>query len=433
MKIAVIGSGITGLAAAYELSKAGHHVEMLEKDSAAGGIAGTFGYDGFNLEKYYHHFFKSDKYTMELLKELGIQNKIHWLRSSMGFFIDGKCYDFGTPVSLLKLKPLSLWDKFKFGTATLKILGESDWKKLENITASEWILKNASKGVYDKIWKPLLVTKFSEQYRDIAMSWLWGKIKLRGNSKENGKEVLGYIEGSEQLMIDRLLERLQEKNASVYYNCQVDSIMRNGKLKVRCGDKEMEYDKIICTVPLPQFLKMAVEVLPQGYVKGLSSIEYTAVSCTILMLDRQFSKYYWLNIGDENIPFGGLIEHTNLLGTEEYGGRHILYISNYLYKSSPYYSMNEEELLNAYTPYLKRINPGFTKDWVKDVLVFRDEWAQPVIKKGYSIIKPGYETPVPGLYIANMCSIYPEDRGVNYAIREGIACARTAMDNTSGQ
>lgn len=433
MKIAVIGSGITGLAAAYELSKAGHHVEMLEKDSAAGGIAGTFGYDGFNLEKYYHHFFKSDKYTMELLKELGIQNKIHWLRSSMGFFIDGKCYDFGTPVSLLKLKPLSLWDKFKFGTATLKILGESDWKKLENITASEWILKNASKGVYDKIWKPLLATKFSEQYRDIAMSWLWGKIKLRGNSKENGKEVLGYIEGSEQLMIDRLLERLQEKNASVYYNCQVDSIMRNGKLKVRCGDKEMEYDKIICTVPLPQFLKMAVEVLPQGYVKGLSSIEYTAVSCTILMLDRQFSKYYWLNIGDENIPFGGLIEHTNLLGTEEYGGRHILYISNYLYKSSPYYSMNEEELLNAYTPYLKRINPGFTKDWVKDVLVFRDEWAQPIIKKGYSIIKPGYETPVPGLYIANMCSIYPEDRGVNYAIREGIACARAAMDNTSRQ
>jgi protoporphyrinogen oxidase len=428
MKIAVIGAGITGLSAAYELSKAGHDVELLEKDSMAGGIAGTFEYDGFALEKYYHHFFKSDQYTMELLKELGIQNKIRWLKSSMGFFIDGECYDFGTPVSLLKLKPLSLMDKFKFGTAMLKILGEKDWKKLEDITASEWILKNASKGVYNKIWKPLLVTKFSEQYGDIAMSWLWGKIKLRGNSKEKGKEVLGYIDGSEELMIDRLLEELQERNVDIYYNCQVDSIEKNGQLKVRCGDKERTYDKIICTSPLPQFLGMAGEVLPQGYIKGLSSIEYTAVSCTILILDRQFSQYYWLNIGDESIPFGGLIEHTNLMGTEEYGGNHILYISNYVYKNSPYYSMNAEELLEAYTPYLKRINPDFKKSWVKDVLAFKDEWAQPVIKRGYSRIKPSYETPVPGLYIANMCSIYPEDRGVNYAIREGIASARAAME-----
>jgi protoporphyrinogen oxidase len=173
---------------------------------------------------------------------------------------------------------------------------------------------------------------------------------------------------------------------------------------------------------------MAGEVLPQGYIKGLSSIEYTAVSCTILILDRQFSQYYWLNIGDESIPFGGLIEHTNLMGTEEYGGNHIIYISNYVYKNSPYYSMNAEELLEAYTPYLKRINPDFKKSWVKDVLAFRDEWAQPVIKRGYSRIKPSYETPVPGLYIANMCSIYPEDRGVNYAIREGIASARAAME-----
>ena len=428
MKIAVIGTGITGLSAAYELSKHGYKVELFEKDSSAGGIAGTFEYDGFLLEKYYHHFFKSDQYTMELLRELGIQNKIQWMKSSMGFFLDGECYDFGTPISLLKLKPLSLLDKIKFGIATLKILGEKDWKKLEETTAKEWILKNASKGVYNKIWKPLLVTKFSEQYEDITMSWLWGKIKLRGNSKEKGKEVLGYIDGSEQLMIDKLLEKLHLGGICIHYNSQVDRITKNGQLKVNCGEKEAEYDKVICTTPLPQFLEMAHEVLPQGYIKGLGSIEYTAVSCTILILDRQFTQYYWLNIGDESIPFGGLIEHTNLMGIEQYGGRHILYISNYLYKNSPYYSMNAEELLEAYTPYLKKINPDFKRSWVRDVLTFKDEWAQPVIKKGYSRIKPDYETPVPGLYIANMCSIYPEDRGVNYAIREGIACAKAAVE-----
>lgn len=427
MKIGIIGCGITGLSAALKLSSEGYDVEVIESAEHAGGIASSFEHDGVYLEKYYHHFFKSDEYTMKLLEILNLKSSIKYLPSRMGYFSDGKSYDFGTPISLLKFKPLGIYDKFRFGTATLKILLKSDWKSLENISARDWIIENAGRNTYEKVWKPLLVTKFADRYKEVSMAWLWGKMNLRGTSKENGKEVLGYIDGSLQVMIDELLKRLIDNRVLIQYGCRVNKIEKDTTFKLETSKGIKRFDKVISTVQLPAFLNMAEGLFDKEYVEPLSKIEYTSVVCTILMLEKSFMPYYWLNIGDDEIPFGGLIEHTNLLGTETYGGQHILYISNYLFKDSKYYSMDEREILNAYMPYLRRVNSEFNESWVKGILNFKDEYAQPVIKMNYSQIMPKMSTPVEGLYMANMCNIYPEDRGVNYAIKKGFECAEMLM------
>lgn len=423
MKIGIIGAGITGLTAAYELSKRNMDVAVLEARPETGGIAGTAEYDGVMIEKYYHHFFKSDDHIISLIKELGIGDELKWYKSSMGFFSGEKLYDFGTPLSLLKFKPLHFWNKIRFGMAVLKILGINDHTSLEYVTAHEWILKNAGRGVYESIWRPLLVSKFGEQYKDISMAWLWGKIKLRGTSKENGREVLGYIRGSNKVLLNKLEKELKNRGIDIVLNCSVKSISKSDGLMIETSKGSFQFDRIICTTQLPTFLNIARHILPESYIKEKGKIEYTSVVCMILILNRPFTKYYWLNMGDESIPFGGLIEHTNLLNRRDYNNNHILYISNYLYKDSPYYSMSENELLSQYIHHLKKVNPGFEESWVKKILLFKDEYAQPVIERFYSKIKPDFTTPVEGLYTAGMCNIYPEDRGMNYAVRDGIRVA----------
>lgn len=420
MKLGVIGAGITGLVSAYEAGKGGIDVTVLEGSSETGGIAGAFNLNGVSLEKYYHHFFKSDIYINKLLKELGMEDKMLWLKSSMGFFIDNKLYDFGTPVSLLKFKPLKPMDKMRFGIATLKMLGANDYKDFENITASSWIQANAGRKVYEKVWKPLLITKFQDQFENVSMAWFWGKIKLRGTSNEKGREVLGYIDGSTGNLIRRLEEEIAVRGSKIFLNCHVNHIDKKDVFQVNTSRGMFSFDRIICTSPMPEFIRIAKNILPADYTAREDEIKYTAVTCMILILDRQFTKYYWLNIGDAAIPFGGLIEHTNLLGCERYGGDHILYISNYVFEDSIYCKMDADEMLDKYIPYLKSINPSFEKSWVKNKFLFKDRYAQPVIKTGYSKIKPGFETPVKGLYISNMCCIYPEDRGMNYAVRDGM-------------
>ncbi|MFZ5353370.1 MAG: NAD(P)/FAD-dependent oxidoreductase [Bacillota bacterium] len=430
MKVAVIGAGITGLAAALELCKNGVEVELLEAGDSAGGIAGTVYINGTPIEKYYHHFFKSDIYIAELIKELKLTDKVRWLPSSMGFFVDNALYRFGTPVSLIGFKPLSFLDKLRFGIGVLKIMGIKDWTELEKVSAHDWLSQSVGARVYEKVWKPLLTSKFGHRFKEVSMAWFWGKIKLRGSSKENGREVLGYIDGSMKELLDAVEKELIDRRARLRLNCRVSKIEKSDSgylLKTAWGD--FTYDKVICTAPLPIFLDIAKTVLPGEYIEEKSSIEYTSVACTVLILNRSFSEYYWMNIGDESIPFGGLIEHTNLLDKEGYGDKQLLYISNYLFSDSKYYSMDDKQLVKEYIPHLKRINPEFDESWIEDSITFRDLYAQPVIPLDYSALKPAYKTPAEGLYTASMCSIYPEDRGVNYAVREGINVAKKLLEN----
>jgi protoporphyrinogen oxidase len=431
MRIGIIGCGITGLTAAYVLTKKGHEVELFEEAATVGGIAGAEQMDGFYLEKYYHHFFKSDKHIISLLEELGIGSELLWRESKMGYYTDDMAYEFGTPQSLLKFKPLPFMDKFKFGMSVLRLMRIKDWRPLEQVTAKEWLMENAGEKAFEKVWKPLLVTKFGEQYDSISMSWFWGKIRLRGASKESGREVLGYINGSSSFLFERLTQSLEDSGVKINLNCSAESIKKDvDGFTIQTRKASHSFERILAAVPLPIFGKLAASILPENYIDKISAVEHTSVVCMVLMLKKSFSRFYWLNIGDESIPFGGLIEHTNLLDKSEYNNKNILYISNYLYKDSKLYGMSSEELLKEYIPHLKKINPEFDESWVEGVYTFRDEYAQPIIKCGYSKMKPEFETPVEGLFTASMCNIYPEDRGMNYAVRDGRAVAMCIMAKT---
>ncbi len=430
MRIGIVGGGITGLTAAYELAKKGHEVELFEAADTVGGIAGSVQMDGFCIEKYYHHFFKSDVHILSLLEELGLGSLLLWKQSRMGYYSGDKAYEFGTPQSLLRFRPLNFYDKFRFGLSVLRLMAIKDWHALENVTARDWLVSNAGKKAFETVWKPLLVTKFGEQYDKVSMAWMWGKIRLRGTSKENGQEVLGYIGGSSSVLFERLTEVLQEKGVKLNLNCRVEAIKKVGETFTLCRGghwpserDSFAFDRVIAAVPLPVFGELAAEILPGNYLDNIRSIEHTSVVCMVLILKEPFSGFYWLNIGDESIPFGGLIEHTNLIDKSQYNNKSILYISNYIYKTDKYYSMGSRELLREYLPQLTKINPGFDESWIEECYTYKDEYAQPVIKCGYFTLKPEFETPVNGLYTAGMCNIYPEDRGVNYAVRDGKAVA----------
>ena len=428
MNIGVIGGGIAGLTAAYELSRAGHKVALFEKEVELGGQAGTFQVAGEHLERFYHHIFTSDIDIIQLIGEIGLGERLLWLDSKVGFFHGGRIYDFVTPMELLKFSPLSLADRVRLGLVSLYLRRYKNWPAMEGVTAREWLTRYGGRRSYEVVWGPLLKNKFGASADEIGMVWLWGKVHLRLTSRQGEKERLGYLKGSFRLLIDTLKERIIDSGGEIYTSSPVSKIIVEGEKAVglQVGAKGVERakeqghpcDVIIATVPSPVFLSM-VPQLPADYAGKLAGVRYQAAMVLVLTLNKTFSRIYWLNISDPTVPFVALIEHTNFMDPSVYGGKRIVYLSNYLSKDSPLYSLGPDELLAEYLPHLRKINPEFDPGWIEERYLFRDDAGQPIITTNYSSRIPEHATPISRLYLANTTQIYPEDRGMNYSVKLG--------------
>jgi protoporphyrinogen oxidase len=170
----------------------------------------------------------------------------------------------------------------------------------------------------------------------------------------------------------------------------------------------------------------------EPYLDRLRTIEYHTALCLLLELDRSFSPFYWTNVADPALPFVGLVEHTNFIERERYDGRRFLYVANYLAPGDALLDLDPDGLIEAYTPGLRRVNPGFSADWVRARWLFREPAAQPIVTVGYHERIPPLKTGVPGLVLANTTQIYPEDRGTNYSVRLGEEAARALVESVEG-
>ena len=437
MRVGIIGGGIAGLAAAYHLTKEGHFAEVFEVAPFLGGQASTFDVFGGRLERGYHHLFVSDTEIADLIQELGLGGKLAWLESTVGFYHGGKIWDFASPMDLLRFKPLPFLDRIRVGFWTFILQKTKSYNKFEGVTARDWLSKRMGRRGYEVIWEPLLRGKFGEFYDKIGMTWIWNKVTLRVASRKGAGQVehLGYPMGSFGEVIEVLADRIAQQGGVIHTSASVTQIVEADgsatamEVQLEGGETERrEYDAIIATTPSYVFTRLA-PAMPPEYQSKLENVDYLSAVLMVMVMDRPFTNKYWMNIADPNMPFVALIEHTNLIDKELYGGKHILYISNYPSRDNELYQMSGDELMDLFVPHLQKINPDFERSWVIEYHHHRVDGAQPIVGVNYGAGIPGHRTPVQGLYLANTTQIYPEDRGTNYSVRMGRQVARMVVDD----
>lgn len=424
--IAVIGAGYGGMAAAYDLARAGHRVTLFEADDHVGGLA-----DGFkqphwdwSVEKFYHHWFASDKHMLGLIDELGLSHKVLFPRPYTVLYHEGEWYPFDSILQALLFPGLGFgFNKLRFGLVGLYLKLSNNWRALEKYTVDEWMRKWAGDQVYEQMWRPLVLGKFGEKYAgQVNMAWMWARLKARTTR-------LGTYQGGFQAFADDFAAILREMGVTIRLNTPVEAITptSDGKLTLKTGTYDLlTYDQALVTTS-PGLLARLAPDLPPDYLQGLLDLKSMGAVVMTLSLKHQLSEqgYYWFNIPKSlGFPFLALVEHTNYLSPEYFGGEHIVYIGDYLDPDHEYFSLSREELLERFLPSLQRFNPKFERGWINEVWLHRSRYAQPVPLLNHSQNIPAVQTPIPGLYFASMSQVYPWDRGTNFAVEIGRRAAR---------
>lgn len=421
--VAVVGGGISGLATAYRLAGAGIPVTLFESSGSFGGLGGQFEYEGTSYDKYYHVILPTDEHLLGLTDELGLGDTVYWKETSLGFLFRRRTYRLAGPLDLLRFDPVPFADRIRLGLTALWAAHVARPGPLDEITVDVWLRRLSGRRAFDRLWRPLLEAKFGDAYREIPALWYWASFN---REKGTQKEVKGYLRGGYRAVAEALIRSAREAGANLRTGSEVERVsidsagLEHGTpsgVTVRVDGQDVAFGAVVFATPFAAVPRLADPETLGRLTRDLPvELDHQGVINVLLMLRRPLTPYYWLPVVDCGVPFRGIVETTRVLKPEDAGGHHLVYLLNYVHRSTDEFSRADEDLASDYVAGLLDLMPELNEQDILFRQVFRTPYVEPIWTPGYSSRVPPLEL-IPGrVYLATTAQVYPNVTSWNSSI-----------------
>jgi len=422
LKIAVVGGGLSGLEAAFDLLEPGRRIEvdLFEKNDYLGGMASYLLLDNERITRTYHHVIPTDRTLVNVFERFRIP--IEWRRVSVGFFSNNRIYDFNGPFDLIRFKPLSLLERLRLGFLVLTAKNSED---LNDMTVQDWVSKKAGVGTFEKFVDPLVSSYFGTA-KELSASYLAERWSSESRSAINRLGLADF-----PTLVDAYEAAIQQRGGDILTKKAVTRIeLERDQVILECGEKR-SYDAVILTCAPRQSAELVVSNQDRSVDRlkeELSNVKYRCCICGLFEVREKLSKYYWLNIMNGGMPFIACFEYDNLNTSF---GRNIVYAVSYVDSNSPLWKAGEKEVAEKFQIGLETI---FSNVEVLTYNIHREEYGTPFYHVGYKNIGLN---PLKGVYFAGIYRKFPRIRSSGPAILSGQEAAEKAVrdmeENTVGQ
>lgn len=404
---AIVGGGILGARLALLLSGEGHRVTIYERGPHVGGLAAPFRIGDVTWDRFYHVALLSDTTLRSFLTQLGLEQDMRWVPTGTGLYDDGNLWPVSSAADYLRLPALGPIAKARIGATVLWASRIKNWRRLEDITAEQWLSRWSGPRAYETFWLPLLRSKLGDRSAEASAAFIWAIIDRLYAARRAGmkQDLFGYLPGGYARILDRLRTILDEHDVVVRTSSGVHTVTaEDGRVSVATDDGSHRHDTVVVTTPSP----IATRLLPQlsdAERAAHEAIVYQGIICVSLLIDRPLSAYYVTNITDLDIPFTGVIEMTALVDPAEFGGSTLIYLPKYIAPDDDLFDASDDEVVSRFIAALTRMHPNFTTSNIIASEVSRARYVLPVNTLGYSTHLPSTATNVPGVHIVNTAHI----------------------------
>jgi protoporphyrinogen oxidase len=408
-RVGIVGGGILGTVLALRLQQAGAAVTVLERSGAVGGLAAAMDFGGHTVDRFYHVIVPSDERMIALSEEVGLGDQLRFTPVGAGFLVNGELHDLNGIGDFLRFGPLTPWQRLRLAWFVAQCQLRSSYGGLENLSLERWLRRHSGRGVTERIWKPLLNSRFDSNWSELPATYLWARTRrMSGARTGRGRgEEMGHMIGGHQRLIDAVAARAQAAGVELWLGAQVEGLALGGDGSVegvRVAGEDVPFDLVIGTLQPPALRHLLPESL-HGLLEAYPR-RYLGVVCVVLKVKRSLTPYYAVNICDPT-PITTVVETSHVVGTDHTDGLRLIYLPKYCDPGAPEQTEDEASLYARFTEGLARVAPGFSHDDVVDWTVQRTRLVEPVHAAGttprVAPIWPG----VPGLALASASQIYP--------------------------
>jgi protoporphyrinogen oxidase/SAM-dependent methyltransferase len=415
-RVVVIGGGIAGLASARLLARDGDDVTVLEAAPTLGGLVDGFEVAGHPIERFYHYVLPQETHVQGLLQELGLSDDLEWFSGSIAILTDGRVWPFTTPLDLLRFRPLGVSDRVRAGIGALRLGRVKDWPGLDEVPAVDWLSQLTSPAVTDVIWTPLLRAKFGPAAGGVPAAWMWARLDQRRRAHKGTSERVGYLRGGFGRLLNALATDITDHGGTIRTGAPARHlVVEDGRVAgVQVGDEVLPSDLVVYGGQLPRLADLVdPEHCDDRWVQasGLGAV------CMVLQLARPMTDVFWTNVCDDDLPFGGIIEHTNLVPPGWYSDRHVAYVSRYFTQAEAIAGADLDQVQEEWVAALLSTFTHLDRADIHHIDIFRTPYAAPLVSVPYLPQIPPMRSHLEGLVLATTAQVYPQDRGMDQGVR----------------
>ena len=407
MRIGVIGGGLMGVALAYFLRQHNNQVTILEQTSHLGGLNDELQFDdGLVVPRYQHALMPTDTTLRELCTILGLQDELIYQNARAGFVHKDAIHPMSNIFDFLSFPMLGLADRFRLGRMILSTRGKSNWRDLDTLSAKEWLVRAGGNEAFERVWKPLLETKFDGVYDNVSATYIWAWLNRMSSVRQAPQlsGTIGYLKRGHFSLINALAAAFSKLGGQIQYEVRVREIeVQNGQFqRVRTSAGSLEFDVLVAAVATPIFARLLPAPYPE-YHDRLEKSKYLGLICPVMVLDKPLSNFWTLNLTDPAYPFATIIQTPH----SEKSGHFIVYLPRYIAPDNDWMGVSDEDIFTAWVSHLKKIFPEFTEKQIVHFAVSRSRYAEPIHAVNMLQNKLDVQTPYAGLYLANTAQVYP--------------------------